>query len=65
MQRQKENSFLNCNRSCDAVVKILTLYTFLRVLDWYPWSWLALQNKHKMVCLLYMPLYRFCVMGNA
>lgn len=51
--------------SCDAVVKILTLNTFLRVLDWYPQFWLVLQNKHKMVYLLYMPLYRLYVMGNA
>lgn len=36
MQRERNYSSENCNMSCDAVVKILTLYTFLKVLDWYP-----------------------------
>lgn len=36
MQREKNDSSYNYNTSCDAVVKILTLYTFLKVLDWCP-----------------------------
>lgn len=50
MQRERADSSSNGNMSCDAVVKILTLYTFLKVSNWHPQFWLVLQNKHE-TCL--------------